>query len=54
MDDMLVCFSLDDWEDLVWELRCDLVQGDSHLVDIKGSNFGASWEKKLVPSNGDR
>ena len=42
MDDMVVGFSLDDREYLVWKLRGDLVQGECHIVDIKGSSFGAS------------
>ena len=40
---MLVGFSLDDWEDLVGKLHDDLVHSECNLVDVKDSNFGASW-----------
>ena len=45
MDSMVVGFSLNVWEDLLWKLRGDLFHGDFHLVDVKDSDFGASWKK---------
>ena len=41
MDALVVGFSLNDREDLVWKLHGDLVHGECHLADVKDSNFGA-------------
>ena len=43
MYDLAVLFSLDDLEDLVGNIRGDLVHGECHLFDIKDSSFGVSW-----------
>ena len=45
MDSMVVGFSLNVWEDLLWKISGDLFHGDFHLVDVKDSDFGASWKK---------
>ena len=42
MDDLVVEFSLNYWEELVGKLRGDLVHGECHLVGVKDSDFGAS------------
>ena len=50
MDALVVGFSLGDQEYLVWKLRGNLVHGECHLFDVKGSNCGALGEK-IVTSN---
>ena len=41
---LLVRLYLDDKEELVWKIHGNLVHGEFHLVDIKDSDFGASWD----------
>ena len=43
MDALVVGFSFIGWEELVGKLRGDLVRCECHIVDVKDSNFGASW-----------
>ena len=42
MDDMVVRFSLNDREDLLWKLYGGLVHGDFHLIHVKDSSFWSS------------
>ena len=41
VDDTVVVFSLDYREDLVWKLHGNLVHGECHSFDVKGSDIGA-------------
>ena len=41
VDALLVWISIDHREGLVWKLRDDLVNGEFHCFNTKGSNFGA-------------
>ena len=43
MDDLVVGFSLNYWEDLMGKLRGDLVHCKGNFADVKDSNFGSSY-----------
>ena len=45
MDALVVGFSLDYMEDLVWKLCGELVHGECHIFDVKDPNFGALGNK---------
>ena len=44
MDPLVVGLSIDHREELVWKLRSDLVHGECHCFNVKGSDFRAPGE----------